>query len=332
MKERERMIPNQWYAVMKSDEVPRDKPLGVARLGEKLVFWRDRQGQIVCQRDFCPHRGAALSVGKVLGDALECPFHGFRYDAEGRCQLIPANGTDAPISKEVRLINYPTYEAHGFIFIWWGEPHGELPAPRFFDDLNSDFSYATARVLWSTHYSRAIENQLDVAHLPFVHYNTIGRGGRTLVDGPLMEWLDRDRFRLYVFNRVDDGSKPLKPEELTRPDVPFHLEFIFPNLWQNHIDDRVRIIVAFAPVDDQHTILYLRFYQSFMRVPVLRQVVNRLAMPFNLRILHQDQRVVETELPKQTALKIGEKLIQADRPIIAYRARRQELLDEAARV
>jgi phenylpropionate dioxygenase-like ring-hydroxylating dioxygenase large terminal subunit len=325
------MIPNQWYAVMESHEVPGGKPLGVTRLGEKLVFWRDRRGQVICQRDFCPHRGAALSGGKVLGDTLECPFHGFRYDTAGGCRLIPANGKEAPISKEIRLISYPTYEAHGFVFMWWGEPRAELPPPRFFDDLTGDLSCTTTRVVWHTHYSRAIENQLDVAHLPFVHYNTIGRGGRTLIDGPLMEWLDRDRFRLYVFNRVDDGSKPLRPEELTRPRGPFHLEFIFPNLWQNHIDDRVRIVIAFAPVDDQHTILYLRFYQSFLRVPVLRQVVNRLAMPFNLRILHQDQHVVETQLPRQTALKMGEKLVQADRPIIAYRARRQELLDETAR-
>jgi phenylpropionate dioxygenase-like ring-hydroxylating dioxygenase large terminal subunit len=51
------MIPNQWYAVLESNEVPRGQPVGVIRLGEKLAFWHDSRGQVVCQRDKCAHRG-----------------------------------------------------------------------------------------------------------------------------------------------------------------------------------------------------------------------------------------------------------------------------------
>jgi phenylpropionate dioxygenase-like ring-hydroxylating dioxygenase large terminal subunit len=323
------MIPNQWYAVLESAEVPAGKVVGVTRMGEKLVFWRDAEGHVSCLRDACPHRGVALSAGKLLEGTIECPFHGFRYDATGHCALVPANGRNGPISREMKAFDYPTYEVQGLIFIWWGQPAGELAPPRWFTDMDESFSYATARDPWRTHYSRAIENQLDVAHVPFIHHNTIGRGMGKLVDGPLIEWLDPDRFRLYTQNREDDGTVPLKPGEMARPDKQFWLEFIFPNLWQNHLGDGSRIFVAFVPVDDDNTILYLRFYQKFVRVPVLRDIVNRLAMPFNTLVAHQDRRVVETELPKRTSLKMGEKLIQADRPIVEYRKRRQELIGAA---
>jgi phenylpropionate dioxygenase-like ring-hydroxylating dioxygenase large terminal subunit len=109
----------------------------------------------------------------------------------------------------------------------------------------------------------------------------------------------------------------------------FKLEFIFPNLWQNYIGEKVRILVAFVPVDQENTILYLRFYQKFLRVPVLRWLINRLSMPYNLIITHQDRRVVVTQQPKVSALQIGEQLFQADRPLIEYRRRRQELIEKA---
>jgi phenylpropionate dioxygenase-like ring-hydroxylating dioxygenase large terminal subunit len=320
------MIRNQWYAVLNSSEVKKGKPVGVLRMGERLVFWRDTQGKVGCLRDVCPHRGVALSAGKVVGDRLQCPFHGFEYDPSGQCRLVPANGKDAPLPKQIKAAGYPTYEAHGFIFIFWGEPGENLSPPRFFDNLDG-LSYAGVRDFWNAHYSRVIENQLDVAHLPFVHYNTIGSGGRTLVDGPLVEWDGTDKFYLYVFNRRDDGKPPRKPEEMTRPAVPFWLEFIFPNLWQNHISEQVRIVVAFVPVDEEHTYMYLRFYQGFLKLPLLREFVNWLAMPMNIYIAHQDRRVVQTQMPRPSSLRMGEKLVQADRPIVAYRMRREELME-----
>jgi phenylpropionate dioxygenase-like ring-hydroxylating dioxygenase large terminal subunit len=324
------MIPQQWYVVMDSDQVA-DEPVGVTRLGEKLVFWRDDTGEVSCLRDKCVHRGVQLSKGKVLDGHLQCPFHGFEYDPSGRVTKIPANGQNTPVPERFKVHSYPTYEAHDFIWIWWGEePPQDLKPPRFFDDIDDRFSYGQAHDPWGAHYSRVIENQLDVVHLPFVHHNTIGRGGRTLVDGPLVEWVADDMFYIYAFNRQDDGTPPRKPEELSKPEDDFRLAFIFPNLWQNHISDQTRIVAAFVPVDEAHTILYLRFYQKFITVPFLRELVNWLAMPLNLLIAHQDRRVVVTQQPKPSGLKIGEKLIQGDRPIVEYRRRRGELLEEGA--
>jgi phenylpropionate dioxygenase-like ring-hydroxylating dioxygenase large terminal subunit len=135
---------------------------------------------------------------------------------------------------------------------------------------------------------------------------------------------------VYVQNRVDDGSPPLKSSEMVvEPEPEFKLEFIFPNLWQNHLGETTRIVAAFVPVDHEHTLLYLRFYQKFFRVPLLRSLVNRLSMPFNLYIAHQDRRVVQTHQPAASGLRIGERLIRGDNPIVAYRKRRAALMEAA---
>lgn len=320
------MIPNQWYVVLESKEV-RNKPIGVTRMGEKLVFWRDNLGNISCAVDRCPHRGVALNIGKIVDDNLQCPFHGFEYDTRGRCVHIPANGKGGRIPKSLQLKNYPTYENHGFIWIWWGDSAPEdFQPPTFFDNLDDSFVYGSKPDHWKAHYSRAIENQLDVVHLPFVHHNTIGRGNNTVVDGPVVRWEGDNKMYVYVFNRADNGTPPRKPNELSPKDArSVHLELIFPNLWQNFISEDVRILAAFTPVDEENTILYLRFYQRFLQVPILGKLIAQLSMPSNVYIAHQDRRVVVTHQPKPSSMKLGEKLIQGDLPIIEYRKRRAEL-------
>ena len=320
------MIRNQWYVVLESSEVG-NHPIGITRLGEKMVFWRDQAGKVCAAVDCCPHRGVALSAGKMKDDHLQCPFHGFEFDFSGKCMLIPANGRTGVIPNAVRLTAYPTHESHGLIWLWWGAPAStELPPPEFFDNLDGDFCYSSAHDPWDAHYSRVIENQLDVVHLPFIHRRTIGRGNRTLVDDPVVEWHGDKMLYTYVFNRVDERTPPRKPSELSpKSSNSVHLEFIFPNLWQNYISENVRILAAFVPVDEEHTLLYLRFYQRFMRLPIIGKLVARLAMPSNINIAHEDRRVVITQQPKASGLKIGEILIQGDLPIIEYRKKRATL-------
>ena len=325
------MIRDQWYVVLESREVG-TIPVGATRMGEKLVFWRDESGMVNCAVDRCPHRGVQLSLGVVHDDHLQCPFHGFEYDSTGMCVHIPANGRGGRIPASLKLKKYPTHEDQGFIWIWWGEdPPENLEDPTFFENIDESFVYASTRDPWKAHYSRAIENQLDVVHLPFIHHNTIGRGDRTVVDGPLVVWNDDVMLCTYVFNRVDDGSPPRKPAEIDISEArSVHLELILPNLWQNYISEDVRVVIAFSPVDKDHSILYLRFYQRFMTVPLLGKLIARLAMPFNVLVAHQDRRVVVTHQPMPSAFKMEEKLIQGDLPIIEYRKKRQELMDQAS--
>lgn len=320
------MIPDQWYAILESSEVAKGRPVGVTRMSEKLVLWRETSGEVVCLHDRCAHRGASLSKGKIKRKEIECPFHGLKYDRTGRCTVIPANGRDTPVPERFKVNDYKIREEYGFIWIWWGEPRENYPQLPFFEDIDESFSYLTLRDYWSTHYSRAIENQLDVAHLPFVHANTIGRRGRTLVNGPRAR-LDDNKILVWFDNEVDRGQRPLRPNEMPEPQRPALLHFLFPNIWQNRLSEDSRIVVAFSPIDDENTVLYVRMYQRVVRVPILRELFNFISLLGNRVIVRQDRRVVVTQRPKRTELKMGERLFQADRPIVMYRRRREELME-----
>lgn len=321
------MILNQWYVVLESNEV-KERPIGVTRLSEKLVFYRDSNKKVHCLKDQCVHRGVKLSLGHVHKDHLLCPFHGFEYNSKGQVDVIPAYGRTYQVPDRYKVSYYETYESGGFIYIYWGDPENIETKPGFFNDIDDQFSYGSMKEVWPVHYSRAIENQLDVVHVPFVHKSTIGRGEKYVVDGPLVEWVDKEKFEFFVYNRKEDGSIAKKPQDMPKAnrETDFRLGFKFPNLWQNYIADNVRVLAAFVPIDEDHTMIYLRFYQSFMKIPLLRNIVNSLAMIFNKKVLHQDRRVVVTQQPKKSMLKMEDTLIQGDLPILEYRKRRDELL------
>ena len=321
------MIKDQWYAVLDSKELKVNKPRGYKRMGENLVFWRNNRDEINCIIDKCCHRGAALSGGKIVDDNIECPFHGFQYDNDGKVKKIPANGREAKIADNFKVRSYLAKEAYGLIWLWYSESKDDALEIPFFEDLKEGFSYGGFSETWPVHYTRAVENQLDVVHLPFVHKTTIGKGGKELVNGPVVKWQD-NLMTFYVKNEKDEGQVPRKPEEIEDYEKLFSLQFQMPNTWQNIISDKVRVFAAFVPIDEENTQIYLRFYQKFAKVFGVKQMVNQLTSVTNKIILHQDRDVVIRQLPIKSELKMGENLIQGDLPIIEFRKRRSFLKGE----
>lgn len=319
------MIKNQWYVVLETKEIKKGKITCVKRLGQKVIFWRDTAGTAHCIADRCCHRGASLGCGHVIEDKVQCPFHGFEFGGDGKVTYIPANGKKAPVGSQYSVESYLLKEAHGFVWMWWGDPKNATDTLPFFDSLSSGYSYSTLQDHWPVHYTRCIENQLDCVHLPFVHRTTIGKSNKTIVDGPKVT-LEGNLLRFYVHNTLDEGNTLAKDaEDLEDYHSYSSLEFLYPHLWHNVISDQVRAFAAFVPIDEENTTIYLRFYQKFLSVPLLTPFVNFLGKEFSKIILHQDKRVVITQLPKKSELHMDEKLIAGDAPIIAYRKHRDEL-------
>ena len=76
------MFPKQtWYVACSSDELAK-RPLGRQICGEMIVFYRDEAGRVVALEDFCPHRGAPLSLGFVEDGKLVCGYHGLKMEKE----------------------------------------------------------------------------------------------------------------------------------------------------------------------------------------------------------------------------------------------------------
>lgn len=297
-----------WFAVLPSRALKR-APVGIRRLGRDLVFFRDRAGVAHAFEDLCPHRQTRLSLGRVVEGTLECPFHGFRFAPEGHCVAIPAHPPSEPLPKAMRACTLPVREAWGFLYVWGHKDVPPTGEPPVFAHLADIPSYASFSAIWHTHYSRAIENQLDFAHLPFVHATTIGRGMSPRLDVRLEDEPGRIRYRA-----LREGNEPREDQ---------YIEWRAPNVWVNQITKDFAITVAFAPIDGQRTEMYLRTYQRFVQVPLLRGLVHGLMNVANRRVLRQDQRVVEAQRPHETALQMGERLVPFDRPVIAFRRQRE---------
>jgi len=319
------MIYNKWYIVMESKEVKRGGLAGAVRFNERLLFWRKNSGELVCFYDKCAHRGASLSIGKHFGDEVACPFHGFRYDSNGKTTLIPANGRASAVPDNFKMKTYPVIEKFGFIFMWGGEVREEYPEIKYFENIDDSFSFCTTKHIWNVQYSRAIENQLDLVHLPFVHKTTIGAGNKTLVNGPV-ELVKEGEIEFRVFNEIDKGQKAKNEKELQGvEEEKQHIHFIFPNMWQNWIVQKMRILVAFVPVDEEHTCIYLRTAQKFVKFPILKELTDAIMMYFSIIVLNQDKRVVLTQIPKYSELKMNENLVSGDKPIATYRMLRDRM-------
>lgn len=318
------MIRNQWYAILPSRIVKTNQIVGIKRLNLELAIFRNNKGELGCVVDQCTHRGAALSKGKVKGDCVQCPFHGLEFDAKGRCVFIPADGkaSTADISR-YHVRHYPVLERNGIIYVWYGDREKAAEELPFFEqDIDDSYACSEIEDHWNAHYSRCIENQLDVVHLPFVHYNTIGRGNRTLVNGPKIEFVPGGLVT-SANNEADIGQSPKTAAECVIK--PTYLKFLFPNIWMNHISDTVKVMIYFAPVDDENTILYIRFYCRVTGFKPLDSLIAHLGKIGNRIIERQDKRVVITQKPKASAYRSEEKLLSGDGPIIQYRRIRDEL-------
>ena len=319
------MIYNQWYAVMNAREIKKGRIYGVKRLGMDLAFFRNEKGELGCVADRCTHRGARLSCGELSGAGIRCPFHALTFDKEGKCIFIPAKGKGSTEDlSRYNVKSYPVREQHDIVYIWYGDIEKVTEdLPYFEDQMDDSYAYSEIQDRWHSHYSRCIENQLDVVHVPIVHYNTIGRGNKTLVNGPKAVF-ENETLKTSANNEKDTGQPPRPPEQCVIYD-DLYLAFKFPNVWMNHIGPKVKIFIYFAPVDEENTILYIRFYNKLTGFKFLNSIIAFFGKFANRVIERQDKRVVITQMPKASSYRSNEKLLMGDGPIILYRKIRNDL-------
>jgi phenylpropionate dioxygenase-like ring-hydroxylating dioxygenase large terminal subunit len=165
-------LRNYWYVAATDAEIGRE-PIGRVILGEPIVFFRSEQGTPVAFEDRCPHRHLPLSMGKLVGDDLQCRYHGLRFGTDGRCVRIP--GQDH-IPQAAKVRTYPVVERYHWIWIWMGDPALADPSTitdfHWLDDAGwgAKTSYLHVKANWQL----VVDNLLDLTHLAFVHETTIG--------------------------------------------------------------------------------------------------------------------------------------------------------------
>ena len=165
-------LTDYWYVAAVSDEIG-ETPLARTLLDEPVVLYRTPDGGIAALEDRCCHRHLPLSLGKVVGEGLQCGYHGLVYDAEGVCIRVPGQ-TAVPPGARVRA--YPVVERWGWVWIWMGDP-GQADESRIEDFHWLDdpgWRAAGCRIPMECDYRLGIDNLLDLSHLTYVHATTLG--------------------------------------------------------------------------------------------------------------------------------------------------------------
>jgi phenylpropionate dioxygenase-like ring-hydroxylating dioxygenase large terminal subunit len=268
------------------------KPVGIERLGERLVAWRTDAGEAVVQRDRCSHKGARLSLGRIADGCIECPYHGLRFDATGACRLAPFMGRQFDIPSTWRVEAYPTREACGLVWVWYGnaEPADELP---WFEGLppGGGRTWQT-RSIWPYHYTRLMDSNFDAYHFPFVHRSLNPGLGPVVVDQQVEDHGDHIDMRVTLGADSDGPANGLAEGRTgRRARKEFVLKVRMPNLLYLEMSPRFRLLAIMTPVDEERTWVFARYYADVPFGRLAAWIGGRFEYGL---VQRQDRRILDT--------------------------------------
>lgn len=198
-------VRNAWYVAAWDHEIGRDMLRRII-LDEPVVLYRTVEGKPVALEDRCCHRQAPLSMGRLIGDVVKCPYHGLEFDASGACVRIPSQERIPP---SARIKSFPVIERNHWIWVWLGDAAkadpGLIEDFHWMDDPGWGFGGNYLHV--DANYLLLVENLLDTTHLPFLHPSTLGT----------------DAFAKSEFEVTREGDRIKAARWLMdKPPAPFH--------------------------------------------------------------------------------------------------------------
>ncbi|MEC7491152.1 MAG: aromatic ring-hydroxylating dioxygenase subunit alpha [Pseudomonadota bacterium] len=218
--EDKKFLEDHWYCAALPNEVT-GKPMRRVICNEPIVFYRGTRGEAVAIEDRCSHRQAPLSTGIVRDNNIECSYHGFVFDKNGRCVYIPHQDT---IPSRAHIRAYPVAEKWGFIWIWRGVAEkadtGDIPQLPWTEDPGHRpvFLYFFVKA----NHQLVADNLLDISHADYLHSNTLGSKSGVM-DGPQPDkvefriWQEGDKVHSYrKLTNVRVGAYPQRWGSFTR--------------------------------------------------------------------------------------------------------------------
>lgn len=169
-------ILNAWYPLALVSDL-NDKPIRRQAVGLQIALFRGQSGAVIAVENRCPHRFAPLHLGTIVGDSIDCPYHGLRFSSAGRCIFNPVGDGHVPAGAKVRV--FPVIERWNFIWVWTGEPARadatQIPElPFAVDGPNNRAVFGELQLSMS--YLHGIDNAMDAAHVPVLHKSTLESG------------------------------------------------------------------------------------------------------------------------------------------------------------
>jgi phenylpropionate dioxygenase-like ring-hydroxylating dioxygenase large terminal subunit len=297
-------LAHYFHPLARSEEVTAE-PNAFQLLGEDVVAFRNAHGPVAF-KDLCIHRGTRLSLGEVTEEGnIRCPYHGWEYNAEGTCVRIPSLPAGASIPRKARAFAYQVRERYDVIWVALADPVAEIP--RFPNDEWDDpdwRGFLSFHQTWNASAGRVLENFCDWAHLPWVHENLLGTRDRAEVR-PYAIWESDSQMGHTIEQDEPLGPEDLYSTQLTRNifeiTLPFtvHLNRSEPDKGQQTI-----ISMSVAPITPKTSTLYGWITRNHALAPEHDDFFRE----FDLTILSQDRRIVESQRPEEIPLDLRDEM------------------------
>lgn len=318
---------SHWHPVAPAGELTQDRPLAVRLLERELVLWRDAEGAVHAWADRCPHRGAQLSMGRLVAGRLECPYHGWRFDSEGQCRHIPALPDFTPPASH-RACTHEVRAAYGLL--WARLAAGTSDIPAFAAETDTRLRKVNCGP-YDVHASapRIVENFLDMAHFGYVHEGWLGSRDSAQIDAYAVE--------ATPTGFLATGCKAWQPQSSVHAQGGTQVEYTYevnapytailtkvPEPGTVRIEGfRESIALFICPVEPERSRVWFRLAMNDFASP------DSKLQAFQHTIFTQDQPVLESQRPKRLPIgaqaPVGEVHCAADRSSIAYRRHLREL-------
>jgi phthalate 4,5-dioxygenase len=163
------LLRRYWTPACLTAEIPEpgSPPARVRLLGENLVAFRDTTGRVGLVQENCPHRGASLYFGRNEDASLRCVYHGWAFDADGKCVDMPSE--PAAFCEKVKMRAYPVHESGGIVWTYLGPRETMTPFRDFGTDGRDAGEFTAAKQLTTCNWVQAMEGNLDTSHISHLH-------------------------------------------------------------------------------------------------------------------------------------------------------------------
>ncbi|WP_141603509.1 aromatic ring-hydroxylating oxygenase subunit alpha [Terrilactibacillus laevilacticus] len=314
------VLASEWLPIAYAHDIA-DQPIQVTILEERVVLFRTDDG-IKAFKDLCIHRGAELSLGKVVNNCLVCPYHGWEYNQEGKCVKIPQQPARRVIPPKAKAVVFPCMERYGLVWVKLNKEEtmaSTLPEYEEFDDPSFKTVYANPHII-NAAAPRVVENFLDVSHLAFVHEGSLGDSDHAEIPDYKVHWKDNR----YVSDVIPVYADPDGTGKWSILNYTF--EILRPLLARlkkvnEETNEIFSMLFAVQPQAERKSKIFALVSRNYdLETP------DQYYIDFQQLIIDQDTAVVESQRPEELPLELQAELhLPPDRVSIAYRRWLSEL-------
>ncbi len=302
-------LNNAWYVAAWSHEIDRSLALRWIA-GEPVVLYRKETGGVAALENRCPHRRAALSMGKLIGDTVQCGYHGIQLDCSGACVRIPGQEVIPP---SMRTRSFPVVEKWQWVWVWLGDPSAadEALIPDFRWNSDPDWVSTGGTIEVKANYQLLTDNLLDLTHETYVHAKTIGNNA--IVEWPMTHRIEGNEVHVQrimrntapppLFAKVRGTSENIDRWQVIRYQVPANIS-IDARGYPAGSEDMSKALRWFSlnsitPIDERTSHYYWTITRCFAQddkdlTDLIQRSIHATFME-DVAILEQQQRMIETD-------------------------------------